>query len=49
VDQDGRGTRFNSWQRIKLKGYGGVETKNTYTNIIFVGRHVDLWEIFETL
>jgi hypothetical protein len=49
VDWDGRGTRFNSWQRRKLKGYGGGGTKTTQTNIIFVGRHVELWEIIETL
>jgi hypothetical protein len=32
----------------KIKRYGGG-WGNTRTNIIFVGKHVDLLEIFETL
>jgi hypothetical protein len=33
----------------KTKRIWRGETKNTHTNIIFVGRHVELWEVFETL
>jgi len=33
----------------KTKRIWQGETKNTHTNIIFVGRHFELWKIFETL